>query len=362
MGKLEMTQTEQLLLSLIRIGIWKDHVIKSIPENTDWNELYTLAQNQGVAAIVLDGINYCYDKGIDLKMDFQAKMDWIGLVSQMEVIYAQHEKNMRALAAWYKQHNIKMMVLKGYGLSLNYPVPNHRPCGDIDIYLFGNQKEADQLLQEELGIKVDKSHHHHTVFSFQGETVENHYDFLNVYVRKSNVPIEKKLKEIANTDFTDCTDVVLPSVEFNAIYLLRHCAAHFASTEMTIRQVSDWAFFMKKHYQEIDFDKYLPYIKQEGMYRFYNLMGLFCMRELGFDASIFHGVFCDSLEERFAQEILTPEFKDSENGNLLWSLWVKPCRWWHNRWKNRLCYPDGALSEFTYGLWAKILKPSHFIQ
>ena len=357
-----MTQTEHLLLSLIRIGIWKDHVIKSIPENTDWNELYTLAQNQGVAAIVLDGINYCYDKGIDLKMDFQAKMDWIGLVSQMEVIYAQHEKNMRALAAWYKQHNIKMMVLKGYGLSLNYPVPNHRPCGDIDIYLFGNQKEADQLLQEELGIKVDKSHHHHTVFSFQGETVENHYDFLNVYVRKSNVPIEKKLKEIANTDFTDCTDVVLPSVEFNAIYLLRHCAAHFASTEMTIRQVSDWAFFMKKHYQEIDFDKYLPYIKQEGMYRFYNLMGLFCMRELGFDASIFHGVFCDSLDERFAQEILTPEFKDSENGNLLWSLWVKPRRWWHNRWKNRLCYPDGALSEFTYGLWAKILKPSHFIQ
>lgn len=94
-----MTQTGQLLLSLIRIGIWKDHVIKSIPENTDWNELYTLAQNQGVAAIVLDGINYCYDKGIDLKMDFQAKMDWIGLVSQMEVIYAQHEKNMRALAA-----------------------------------------------------------------------------------------------------------------------------------------------------------------------------------------------------------------------------------------------------------------------
>lgn len=36
-----------------------------------------------------------------------------------------------------------MMVLKGYGLSLNYLKPSHRPCGDIDIWLFGKQKEAD---------------------------------------------------------------------------------------------------------------------------------------------------------------------------------------------------------------------------
>ncbi len=336
--------------------------IKPIPEHIDWNTLYSLAQNQGVVAIVLDGINFCYEKGIVLNLDFQTKMDWIGLVSQTEAIHAQHEKNMRALAVWYKQHGISMMVLKGYGLSLDYPVPNHRPCGDIDIYLFGDQEKADKLLQEELGIKVDKSHHHHTAFNFQGETVENHYDFLNVHVRKSNVPIEKKLKEIANTNLTNDTNVIFPSVEFNAIYLLRHCAAHFASTEMTVRQVLDWAFFMEKHHKEIDFDKYLPYIKHEGMYRFYNLMGLFCMRELGFEASIYHGVYSDNLDERFAQEILSPEFKDSENGNLLWSLWVKPRRWWHNRWKNRLCYPDGALSEFTYGLWAKLLKPSHFIQ
>ena len=359
-----MTQTEQLLLSLVRIGIWKDHLNNSIPENIDWNVLYDLAQNQGVVAIVLDGINYCYEKGIELNLNFQTKMDWIGLVSQMETIYAQHEKNMRALAAWYQQHNIRMMVLKGYGLSLNYPVPNHRPCGDIDIYLFGDQVRADKLLQEELGNSVDKSHHHHTVFKFQRETVENHYDFLNIHVRKSNKRIEAKLKELAsdNVNFEINYNLLFPSVEFNTIYLLRHCAAHFASTEMTIRQVLDWGFYMEKHHQEIDWDTYLPYIKQEGMFRFYNLLGLFCMRHLGFDASIFHSLYEDDLFERFSKEILSPEFEDRENGRLLHSLSVKPRRWWHNRWKNRLCYLDGAFSEFTYGLWAKLLKPSHFIQ
>jgi hypothetical protein len=131
---------------------------------------------------------------------------------------------------------------------------------------------------------------------------------------------------------------------------------------MSIRQVLDWGLFMEKHHQEIEWNSYLTYLKQEGMFRFYNLMGLFCMHHLGFDVSIFNGLYEDELFERFSNEILSPEFKDKEDGNLLHSLSVKPRRWWHNRWKNRLCYPDGAWSEFAYGLWAKILKPSHFIQ
>lgn len=39
-----------------------------------------------------------------------------------------------------------MMVLKGYGLGKNYPAPNHRPCGDIDIWNFGRQEEVDALI------------------------------------------------------------------------------------------------------------------------------------------------------------------------------------------------------------------------
>jgi hypothetical protein len=131
---------------------------------------------------------------------------------------------------------------------------------------------------------------------------------------------------------------------------------------MSIRQVLDWGLFMEKYHQEIEWKPYKTYLKQEGMFRFYNLMGLFCMHHLGFDASIFNGLYEDELLERFSNEILSPEFRDKEDGSLLHSLSVKPRRWWHNRWKNRLCYPDSAWSEFAYGLWAKILKPSHFVQ
>lgn len=364
-------------MGLVRYGLGKASVCP-LPQSDKWQDFYRIAQKQGVDAIVLDSINKCFAKGIKDIIDFQTKMEWIGQVQQMEQHYQLYEKTIKDLAGFYNKHDIKMMVLKGYGLAQNYPIPNHRPTGDIDIYLFGKQEIADKLLHDELGVEIDKSHHHHTLFQFEGEAVENHYDFLNVHVRKSNKRIEKRLKELVNTDtnafmiqdssfksnmdLTNGTNVIFPSVEFNAIYLLRHCAAHFASTEMTIRQVLDWGFFMEKHHQEINWDEYIPYIKQEGMFRFYNLLGLFCMRHLGFDASIFHGVYSDDLFERFSNEILSPEFEDRENGKLLHSLSVKPRRWWHNRWKNRLCYPDSAWSEFVNGLWAKVLKPSHFWQ
>lgn len=359
-----MDDIQGALLTIVRCGLGNDGGL-FFPDTIDWGKVFILAQKHGVTAVALDGINICYEKKRDIGIGFQTKMEWIGTVCQMESYYKKYEQTLRELSTFYQKHGIRMMVLKGYGLSLNYPIPDHRPCGDMDIYLFGEQERADRLVHEELGVKIDKSHHHHTVFVFQGETVENHYDFLNVHVRPSNKRIEAKLKKLAHMaiGYAENTDIVLfPSVEFNAIYLLRHCAAHFASTKMTVKQVLDWGLFMKKHYQEINWKEYILYLKEEGMYRFYNLLGLFCMKYLGFDASVFHGLYEDKIYDRFASEILSPEFKDQENGSLLKSLSVKPRRWWHNRWKNRLCYPDSTWEEFVYGLWAKVLKPSHFIQ
>lgn len=350
-----------LILELVQIGIGKRQSLSSVPKGEDWNRIFNQAQQHDVAAIVLDGINKCYDKENALDIDFQTKMEWIGLATQTESLYRYHEKSIRDLSTILKKSGYRMMVLKGYGLSLNYPVPQHRPSGDLDIWCFGKEKEIDNLMKAN-GIEIDSSHHHHTVFNYNDITVENHFDFVNIYAIPSSKRIEKRLKELAPVGIMENDGITLPSADFNTLFLLRHCASHFAATEMTLRQVLDWGLFMEKYHKAINWERYLPFIMQEGMFRFYNLLGLFCMRGLGFDASIFHGLYSDSLYDRFSQEIISPEFKEKENGNLFWSLWVKPRRWWHNRWKHKLCYPDSLLLSFMYGLWAKILKPSHFIQ
>lgn len=148
------------------------------------------------------------------------------------------------------------MILKGYACSLKWPKPEHRPCGDIDIWLFGKQKKADELIAKEKGIKVDTSHHHHTVFFWRDFMVENHYDFVNVHGLKSSAQLEKIFKALGedNSHFVDVygEKVYLPSPNLHAIFLIRHMVSHFAAAEITLRQVLDWGFFVEKHTKEID--------------------------------------------------------------------------------------------------------------
>lgn len=77
-------------------------------------------------------------------------LQWIGQTTMIEWIYAKHQERIRELADFYKQHNKRMLLLKGYGCSLCYPKPEHRPTGDIDIFLFGQLDEADALVEKEL--------------------------------------------------------------------------------------------------------------------------------------------------------------------------------------------------------------------
>ena len=111
-----------------------------------------------------------------------------------------HCRTIAEMAGFYNTHGFRMMVLKGYACSLNWPKPEHRPCGDIDIWQFGQQKEADAILSKEKRIKIDCSHYHHTVFYWRNIMVENHYDFLDISTRKSTREQELMLKELGKDD------------------------------------------------------------------------------------------------------------------------------------------------------------------
>lgn len=348
----------ELFFELLQVAFKRRKLISKTPSDSDWMKVLQMAQKHGVEGFILESIDVLSD---DIpKPSLPMLYQWIGLEQQIRTKYKQHENVTNELAALLSAGGFKMMILKGHGLSYNYPMPQLRPSGDLDIWCFGKEKEVDEYLEAK-GIKIDRTHHHHTVFQYKNIPVENHFDFINIFTRLSNRRVEQKLKELAYKGNIEKNSVYYPTADFNAIFILRHCAGHFAATQLNIRQVLDWGFFMEKHHKEINWMSYIPYIKQERMYRFYNLLSLFCMRKLNFDASIFHGLYDDVLYERFSNEILSPEFDDREDGTLLKSLVVKPCRWWHNRWKNKLCYPDSLFSLFVCGLWSKILKPSHFV-
>lgn len=350
--------SQDLFLQIIRLGI--GHYSGRISGEIAWNGIQTLAEQQGLNAIVLDGI----DKLPPDKRPPQALLlEWIGEVLQnYEYRYEQYRKAIAELAGFYNSHEFKMMILKGYACSLDWLKPEHRPCGDIDIWQFGKQKEADAALVSEKNIDVDNSHHHHSVFNWGDFTVENHYDFINVHSRASNKELEKVFKSLGEDDShyadVDGEKVYLPSPNLHALFLVRHNVAHFVSTSVSLRQVLDWAFFVERHTKEIDWEWMVVQLEKFHMKDFFNCINAICVEDLGFDASIFPSVqFLPDMKEKVLKDILYPAFTAEEPRGLIRRLVFKFRRWKGNEWKHQMCYNESGWSAFWTGVWSHLLKP-----
>lgn len=349
---------DSLILQLVRLGI--GHGLGPVPPTIDWEKVHAQASEQGVTAIVWDSVLKLYDQGLltnGRHLEVPLKKQWIGTVLQgYEQKYEDYRKAIGKLAYFYNHHGFRLMVLKGFGLSLNYPVPEHRPCGDIDIWAFGKYQEADAIVEKELGIPIDKTHHHHTVFTFRGYSVENHYDFVNVHGHRSSAKIEKIFKQLAESDeystVIDGEKVYLPSPDLHALFLLRHTMSHFASTSMSLRQILDWGFFVEKNTDSIHWDWLQNVLEQFHMTDFFRCMNAICVDDLGFDSSIFPSTPCLlDLKERVLADTLSPEFNESVPSGRLKLVLFKYRRWRANNWKHRMCYKEGLLESFiTLGL------------
>ena len=350
-------------LTLVRQGI--GHESRVLSQDIDWTVIKALAGAHGLSAVVLDGINEILKTNSQLStLSPQLKLSWIGEVMQSyEGRYAAYEKAIGSLAGFYNRHGYKMMVLKGYASSLDWTNPKHRPCGDIDIWQFGKQKEADAVLAKEKGVKIDTTHHHHTVFDWHGFLVENHYDFINVHHHESNAEFEKILKQLGEDDSfsveVNGEKVYLPSPNLHALFLLKHLMMHFASEGIMLRQVVDWGFFVEKHGKDIDWNYVLDVLDEFGMHQMLTIINAICVGDLGFDVAYFPAVqFDPGLKDRVLNEILAPEYSNHTPTGFIKRVIFKIRRWMANTWKHQLCYKDSMWSAFWSGMWNHLLKPS----
>ena len=354
-----MQPSKETFLDLVCLGIGHRRNLSS--NQIDWQKIYGLATHQELLGVVIDGIERLQ---CDKRPPQKILLEWIGEVLQgYEYRYESYKNTIAEMAGFYNSHGYKMMILKGYACSLNWPKPEHRPCGDIDIWQFGEYQKADAVLEKEKGIKVDHSHHHHTVFNWKEFSVENHYDFNNVHHHKSSAELENIFKELGKDD-TYVTEVLgekvyLPSPNLHTLFLLKHSMTDFAAFYVTLRQVLDWGFHVKHHYKEIDWDWLLGIIEKYHMKDFFNTINAICIDDLGFSCDIFpKAQFNPSLKEKVLDDILNPKFTREEPSFIISRLIFKLRRWAGNVWKHKLCYNESLWSGFWSGVWAHLLKPA----
>lgn len=235
------------------------------------------------------------------------------------------------MAAAFAENGIRMLVLKGLGLSRDYPVPAHRECGDIDIYLFGASDEGDRLLLQ-MGAQPYFDVPKHSSHTWDGILIENHRTILNVRRNRSERELNALLTAVLEQEGV-CEigeNIAVPPATFNAIYLLRHAAVHYQKEGIAVRHLCDWACFLERHGHEIDRQLFHKALNDYRLDRFEALMTAAAVRYLGAEVP---EPACDAgMLERFMREIYAVRPMPTRTLAKLRFKLFGPI---HNRWRLR---------------------------
>ena len=266
-----------------------------------WERIYRMAADHGLSAVVWDGI--CRLPAAQ-QPPRETRIRWALSAEKLEERYRHQQQTASKLAARFSEEGLRMLLLKGLGLSRDYPLPEHRECGDIDIYLYGQSDKGDRVLHE-IGAHLYFDVPKHSEYIWDGVLIENHRTILNVRRNRTERELNAVLVRLLEKEGTHglAPGIQAPRATFNAIFLIRHAAVHFQKEGIVLRHLCDWACFLTRHWDEIDHALFRTAMEDYRMDRFADLMTAAAVEYLGAEVP---GPECEAgMLGRFMEEVLT---------------------------------------------------------
>lgn len=350
---------EKELFTLLRLGIGN-----STPEKDDlsdiivmpaeqWATLGEMACLQGVLGFVLDGVERLEETsyGPTRELSKEQKLEWIGQVMQIEQGNRHQIEVMNNLAQKWINDGCRVMLMKGQANGLLYPNPFHRSPGDIDCYLFEDYQLGNEI-SKKAGAVVDEGWYKHSQISYKGELFENHLFFVHTREGKRSKRLQKELEQmlhVAEWRTFQESEVLLPPVQWNAMFLTYHACAHFLSEGLRLKQILDWAMFLKKEQHNVDWKSFYEYCDRYHFRRFAEAMTAISVEYLGVrieNKDI-------KAESPYVEKILKSTLYDDDYiynaGEAIWkSRWHVIRSLFKYRWRYEEIYQDSVLKQLWW--------------
>ncbi len=321
MKPLILTQEERLLLALLRNALYGENCcgeqLSASFTDEVWSRCFAMAVRQGVVALAWDGM-MLLPKASQPKKPLW--LQWALQVERCEKSHAHYCATAERLTALYANYGIATAVMKGVGFSSEYPVPNHREGGDIDIYTYSADRsrmsdvEANELANRlivDMGVEVNRGDGRHCAFFFDGVEIENHRFFLNDWESRSAGYLNESLARVINpheVTVGGCRMWVV-SPEFNTIFLAFHSAQHFVCG-LSLHHIFDWACHITRY------GAVLPGgFHSATVNRIIAVLTAICNRYLGVDVEYDSRLVDDRFVELVMTTILRPRYTDISSGN-----------------------------------------------
>lgn len=374
-----MSSSRAILLKLVRMAMgWETDF--SLPDVVNWQEVLDISHEQGVTAIVMDGYEVYLEKNpgavsfLRIKDNKQLKGSAIGGIQSIEHRYSNHLSALEILAKVLNDKGIPFLILKGFSCARYYAIPNHRGCGDIDIYP-GDMFEKSNKALIRAGYDVDPYYYRHSATSIKDVMIENHKVLCDLRGPwKQTRELEAKLEEEGKRSIIDGKDAIIdgrvitgakyPLAGFNALFLPWHVSAHFMFERVTLRLLLDWALFLTNDGESIDIEEFREAKRKYtyGYSKFADILTNLSLRYLNMPIwSIPSGIIEDakSFDNLLADKVFDYMFlgKPRVRDENVWKFrWNNVKRVWSERWKYKELYNVSALGFFYYKALGVLFK------
>lgn len=279
---LTMSREQAALLYLLRISIGSDVEAVFDFSGLDWNGLVDMAFDEGVAALIVDGLQKTSSNALLESEELEdLRYELFGEALQTENDYANHLQKAAALTKLFAEAGFRSCILKGMSNALLYPNPAHRQCGDIDIWVEGGRKRVLKFLRSRFEVHKAIINHVHLDI-FPDLSVEVHYLPAWLYNPFANRRLQRFFEQEADVQFSNMTSsgFACPQPKFNLVFNAVHIYKHYFQGEMTLKHLVDY-YCILQHSTKEERQQAYRILKQVGLGKFTAwLMGRL-ERELG---------------------------------------------------------------------------------
>ena len=265
-----MKKQLQIFFDFLRFCIDSAKEIPDSLKETDWKEIYAIAQKQCLVGVLFDGIRKLPAEYVGMKKELL--LQWMAESQMLEKTNVRLNDAAIQVSEWFRKKGFRTCILKGQGNALMYPNPNSRTPGDIDIWVEGGDKRVISFVRSIS--PLEKACYHHIEFpSYKGVEVEVHYRPSFLLCFWHNRKLQKYYERVKEEQFShrvmlgEQGEIAIPTVEFNLIFQLTHIFSHLMNEGIGLRQLVDY-YFVLQHADIKDLTELQRNLKHFGLWKF----------------------------------------------------------------------------------------------
>ena len=375
-----MKRTESIYLSLLRAGLWdtKAHLEGAV----DWKAVLALAYRQSTAGLICHAALQLECGQIPSAIQTQMQAILMKFVNA----HAMTNRTIARTVAMLQEKGIHVVLLKGQGVASYYAAPLLRQCGDIDLYVDDYAVACDSIMTEdgrrrmEDGGRRTEDGGRKALALSRSEATDKHTEFdlgggLSLEIHEYTETLDDAKKNVMYQTFSDegtttglvpivfnGVSVSTPEDTFNAFYIFHHLWHHTIGLGMGLRQVCDWAVFLRTHAGQLDEERLRQYLNAMNLMDEWQVFGSLVVHCLHLKAEEIP--FYSSKNDRRGRRLLHYILNEGDNRDFKFGRSTQrtkkkaaTLRYIFSKTRRLLpIFPRRAMTYFLSGIWSGVKK------